>query len=548
MAEAEVKYGSKKQAVQDLFDQTPHLKNSAIAKLTGSSEGYVYRLLGPNRTSSQVAKTRLDKSKGLKGVIWTDFKKTRNDFVEAFLPLKEYKSETDFAGYHLPTEDSFASAGTGEDLSGSWSQYEFLSEQRIGIGPRITRMPAEDAVINGFKFLDRNTGEEVKKPKVQQWVEDTDFLNELAQALYFERMYGVGFLLMYYSEDDKAKGLLGKEVKKSEGIIKAFEAHPPTILSPVNIYESDKLDKNPQNWDLMGGEYNPQRIDHTRVRVIMTRHKPNRWYGLSIWEPIWDSAIPYYQALIFLLRGFVRWGNTLATYIINSEEDIETLYNKHGTLIEEMAMNGVLIAPMGSEVGFTPTQLATGLREMMDIWIEDICAGTAIPVPLLMGRVVASGLGNNGYAIMERYYWNMIQKIQRSITDDVLAILKQASFKLDGLKLDWNISLTKTDEQRLADELMEREITLADLEIETVKLSQDRMKIENEQMELQLYNEALGEPTDANDLQTTTQQTKDFLEVIRAKRQDLKMRRLQRLEKIKQDYLESLELKEREGK
>ena len=144
----------------------------------------------------------------------------------------------------------------------------------------------------------------------------------------------------------------------------------------------------------------------------------------------------------------------------------------------------------------------------MDIWIEDISAGTGIPVPMLMGRVVASGLGNNCYAIMERYYWNMIQKIQRSFTDDVLAILKLAGFDLKGLKLDWNLSITKTDQQRLQDELMEREIQMADKELEMMDIEIEGAQLQNESLEIQNVSALMGESEEGDEGEDKTQTPK----------------------------------------
>jgi hypothetical protein len=536
LAEAKDKpiYASVKEHVFDMFENNPQFSNKVIANTVGCSQSYVYRLLGPNREQQNVQRKAdvLKHAQGLKGIVWNDFQRTRTDFVKNFLPIYEYPGEkkTEDFDYFLPTDDAMANSGTGEDLSGSWSQYEYLSEQRIGIGPKVTMFPAKDAILNGFKFLDKKTGEEVKTPKIDKWVEDTDFLNEFAQAIYYERVYGISFLLMYFSEDDKARGVLNTEIKKSEGQPVAFEAHAPTILTPIDTYKSDKLNKNPQKWNLRGGYFNPQEIHYSRVRVLMSRPKTNRWYGLSIWEPIWDSSIPYYQALIFLLRGFAKWGNTIAKYIIPLDEDLEDLYTKYGDVIEEMKMNGTYIGPAGSDISFEPTQLGTGLREMMDIWIEDISSGTGIPVPILMGRVVASGLGNNGYAIMERYYWNMIQKIQRSFTDDVLAILKVAGFDTKDLKLDWNLSITKTDMQRLEEELMEREVRMADKELELMDLELEGKALENEAMEIQNITALMTPEGEEGDNKTPTPKAstaKDFRErrlKRKKRREDLMLR------------------------
>jgi len=464
---AESKFKTKKEWILDMSQQAPTLTNTIISDYTGASLGYVNQILGKNRVPQRKYRVRKDVN------IWQQFKKQQNDFIVNNLPVYEYKHEhkdfrEDFVNYHLPTDDQWGS-GSGEDLSGSWSQYEYLAEKRIGVGPKVTRFPAEDAVREGFQFIDHKTKKIVPKPEIEQWLDDTDFMNELARVIYFERVYGIGYLLAYYSKNDKEKGIMAEEVKEGSVPV-AFEAHVPTILTPINVYESDKLDKNPQKWNFMGGMYDPQTIDHTRIRVFMSRPVFGRWYGLSIFEPIWDSVIPYYQALLFLLRGFVKWGNLIPMVTIPGEDDLEALFDKNVDVIEDMKMNGTFIFPMGSTITFENTKLAAGLRDMMEIWIEDISAGTGIPVPKLMGRVVSAGLSGVGYLVAERDYWTMIKNIQHAFTDDVKAILKHAGFDLEGLDLHWNLTITKTDQQRLMDEGMEIQNQMLEEQLVQTKL------------------------------------------------------------------------------
>lgn len=445
------------------------------------------------------------------------------------LPQKAYPTETqqtkdflnnDFINYLLPTEDAYSSSGSGEDFSGSWSQYEYLSERRIGIGPKITRFPSEDAVREGFKLINKKTEEVIpltdvfsrydKKLSIDKWLKDTDFMNTLARVIYFERVFGISFLIPYFSENDKEKGVLAKAYSEKEQYPKAFEAISPTVASPIDYYETAKLDKDPQKWTIRGGYFDPQEIHYSRVRVFMSRPVVNRWYGLSIWEPIWDSAIPYYQALIFLLRGFAKWGNMLVKYIINSEEDLTELVDAHEDLIESMKMNGTMIGNAGAIIDFVNTQLGTGLRELMDIWIEDISAGTGIPVNIMMGRVVSSGLSGVGNLVAERYYWNTIKKIQMSFTDDVKWCLDLAGFDLKDMVIDWNLAITKTDQQRLIDEGLQIENEMMKERLIQEKVMTDRMLTGEafEQPEQQGGNGEAKKPKTQTDLAT------DFFNIL----------------------------------
>lgn len=476
---AEAVFNSKKEQIFDLFSKAPTMSNADIANHTMSSVSYVSRLLGPNRVTNPLNQKQVNSlnrkanSMRLQREVWSQFRESQQDFVRTYLPQHKYKNEaTDFS-YFLPTDDSFANSGSGVDFSGSWSQYLYLAEKRIGIGPKITKACAEDAVREGFQFLDVKSREVVERDKIFEWVKNTDLINELAKVIYFERVFGIGFLISYYGKNDKKEGILGTEQKPGKKPI-AFEALPPTVLSPQNVYLSDRLDKNPQKWDLIGGINDPQVIDHTRVRVFMSREVIGRWYGLSMFEPIWDSVIPYYQALIFLLKGFSKWGNHVPEVIIPEDDTVEAVFDKHIDVVEDMKQNGTFIFPRGTELKFTNTQLATGLRELIEIWLEDISAGTGVPVAIMMGRVVSAGLGGMGYLVAERNYWNNEKKIQLAFTDDVTAIIKFAGFKMDKQEINWHLAVTKTDQQRLMDEGMELEN-----EIMKERLIQEKVMTDN---------------------------------------------------------------------
>ena len=475
-------FATKKEAILDLLEQNPKMSNSDIAKHTDASISYVTRLIGPNRIPSYKSPKDqrrhfevMSHARDIQALSWGRFKETQQDFVKNYLPQVRYKNEHDFVKYYLPNEDKFQTAGSGEDLSGSWSQYEYLAERRIGLGPNITMFPAKDAVKEGFQMLNHKTREVIKRDDIYDFMEDTDFLNELARVIYFERVYGIGFLISYYSKNDKDRGILNDPVKKSEGRPVAFEALPPTVTSPIDSYRSDKLDKNPQKWSLQGGLYDPQQIHFSRVRVFMSRPVVTRWFGLSLFERIWDSIIPYYQALIYLLRGFSKWGAMIPKIVLPEDGDLDELFDKNIEVVEEMKANGAFIFPAGTTIDFMPTQLATGLREMMDIWIEDISSGTGIPVPKLMGRVVASGISGAGNLVAERNYWSMIKKIQLDFTDDVRAILIFAGFDLEKQDMNWKLAITKTDQQRLIDEGLEIENELMKEQLIQAKVLSDRM-------------------------------------------------------------------------
>ena len=158
-----------------------------------------------------------------------------------------------------------------------------------------------------------------------------------------------------------------------------------------------------------------------------------------------------------------------------------------------MKMNGIYIGRKGDEFGFEPTNIAAGLTELMEIWKEDIASGTSFPLPILWGRAQASGMGSQMYLVFERYYWNEISNIQASLSDDLLRIFKSSGFKnLEKKRVDWLLAMTKTDAQRLADELMEKQVEMADKQLVLLDVEIERGKLENEMMEFEHLNNMIN--------------------------------------------------------
>ena len=401
------------------------------------------------------------------------------------------KSYDDFAASFLPTDDIYAQSGSGGDDIPSLAYFQFLAERRIGIAWRITKKPAEDAIRNRFRIMDFK-GKINERDDIFDWCENTDFYNQLAQALYYERVYGIAFLMKYYTKNDKEFEDFSEPITKGSRPI-AFQAFPPTHMSPVNVHETSYLDSDPQKWDIQGGIYNPQRIHHSRIDVIMTRRVSHRWRGLSVFEPIWHSILSYFQAIIYTLRAFNKVGSSIPYWLIDTNLDLAELFDKYGDLLDEMKMNGIYIGRKGDEIGFEPTNISAGLTELMDIWRKDIASGTSFPMPILWGEAVSGGMGSQMYLVFERYYWNEISNIQASLSDDVLRILKDAGFKdLEKRRIDWLLAMTKTDAQRLADELMEKQVEMADKQKVLLDIEIERGKIEVEMLEFQHLNNMLN--------------------------------------------------------
>jgi hypothetical protein len=60
-------------------------------------------------------------------------------------PWSGFKTDfTDFAAHFLPTDDIYASSGSGTDDIPALSHFQWLAERRLGIGWKITWKVAQD--------------------------------------------------------------------------------------------------------------------------------------------------------------------------------------------------------------------------------------------------------------------------------------------------------------------------------------------------------------------------------------------------------------------
>jgi hypothetical protein len=330
--------------------------------------------------------------------------------------------------------------------------------------------------------------------------------------------------MKYFTESDRENEDFSEPVKEGKRPI-GFQAFPCTIMAPIDVYNGKWLDTNPQKWELQGGIYKTGKIHPSRVHVFMSRRTPNRWRGLSVFEPIWIPLMSYFQAQIYMLRAFAELGNVIPMWLIDSPNDINDLWTDRSNLLDEMKMNGKFIGIKGDEFVFANTKIGQGLNELMEIWKEDIAAGSNLPVPIIWGRVTAAGLSGAAYLMAERYYWNEIANIQSSFSDDVIRIIRDAGFKsIDNKKrIDWNLAITKTDQQRLLDEGMQIQNEILKEELiqrrlqttQMIDLYKQGQPINGEQMNL---NENEEKPKQES---KQAQQKKDFVieEILKSRRE-----------------------------
>lgn len=436
---------------------------------------------------------------------WIDYKQGITDFKNTFFP--NIKRE-DFPAFHDPVGDITSASGTLSDDQPGFSQFQWLVEKRLGVCNNVASKPAEDAVRNKFRMV-KYSGEVDDKltEEIMDWLEDPElkFWDQLCLALYYERTYGVSCLVKYYTTNDKENGKLDTQAPKNTRPI-SFQAFPPNIINPQNTNKSVWLGSDPNEWDWQGGMIGPTKIHHSRVQTIMTRPSAMRWWGQSIFEAIWIPLLLYFQVFVYMLRHFTKWGGVIPAYMIDGEDDLDDIWTLYGDLLEEMKMNGIFLGRKGDELTFTPSNTAQGLTELMEILKEEISARTRIPVIVIFGRTSNAGLGSAGYLLAQMEYWGEVANIQRSISDDVMRILKLAGFNLKGRRIEWMLSMNKTDQQRLIDEGME-------IENEIMKEQYMQTQIQT----MMLLEQAKNPQVDENPMDNSADKPKNEGEVSKAK-------------------------------
>lgn len=388
------------------------------------------------------------------------------NFVKGFRNKRIFD---DFSySFYSPTQDPFTESSSGNFSSRpSWKELQTFSESRVGVGYRATWVVAHDAIRNKFRFTDLD-GNTVHRPEISEWLKRSDFFNQFATLLGYERVYGIGFMISFY-KGETAKDLY-KAPPRGQRPTK-FKVLSPLYMSPLEQYSPERLDWDVDTWTFRGGITNSVEIHTDRVYVLSTRPSQSSWYGVPVLEPIWTSLMAYYNCIIFLTKGIAKWGNLVPVLKMGSRLPSANEVSRYIDMINEMEMNGTFILPDAAELRFETTNIGAGINEIMQVIKEDISSGLQIPLNQLFGLSQSGGIGGEGALTSERNYMNLLGNIQGSVSDDVLNIIERALFDTDGLKIDWNLALQKTTEQRLREENLR-------LQNEMLRKQIERMDIE----------------------------------------------------------------------
>ena len=371
--------------------------------------------------------------------------------TELISKMKSYirNHRRDFKNFYSPSDDAWGESRSGDDRRPSFQDLEALANERCGFGFQLTRMLAEDAVRNGFEFVDYE-GVVQKKRNIFKWLIASDFHNQWGNHVTFDRSHGISFLMKYWSRNDK----YDKPAPKIPPI--KFQSFPPSILTPTNLTDSNLLDYDSDVWEFQGGHLQTVEIHRSRIHVLCTRPIPYDWRGLSIFEPIYLSASAYLNLIINGTKMLAKYGNVVTAFTMNEENPSLAMYQEYEELINEFKAAYTFILGKGEEINFQDTKIGSGIKEFAEFLKEDISSGSGIPLNQLFGRAVSGGIGGAGALTAERGKIQTISNIQHSISDDVWRVINDCGFNLEGLLVRFRLDLQKTEMAKLE----ERSLTL----------------------------------------------------------------------------------------
>jgi hypothetical protein len=363
----------------------------------------------------------------------------------------------DFAQFYGATENIYNSAGSGTlGTSQSLQELNFLSRQRMGVGNAITQGVSEDALFNWHdpkKIDSKHTL--VTVPGLKKWEKDTNFKSQAIAWNTDKRIFGIGFLVKFWSSRDVRNGMISKPAPRTPP--KKFQVLSPLYLAPVNTHDTRMLDYDEDVWLFQGGNLRVSSIHKSRVEVLRGPLQTGTYRGLSVIEPVYLSIICLYNILIYLTRGVSKYGSRIPVMKSGGPTPTPEEYTKFLALMTEYVMNNFFFIGKEDEIQFPATNLGAGMFEIAELFKEDICSGTRIPLNELFGRSEGAGISGAGVITAQQKYANGLANEQLKISDDLIRIYTQAGFDFEDKDLKWNVAIQKTPEQQLTEERMELE-------------------------------------------------------------------------------------------
>lgn len=375
------------------------------------------------------------------------------------------KVMNDYQSYYEPHNNIYDSAGqTGKNDRPDFTDLEYLSDQRIGIGRYFTSIFAGKTVRNGFDFYDWE-GNLKKHPEIMKALYKAKFYTEQIQWVKQELIYGTSFLIKYWSTHDKFEQ---PPPKKPFIACKAF---PPSLLMPSNIWESTQgfLSEDEEKWNFIGGKNRTVSIHKDRVEILNTRPNPYDWIGYSLWESIYLSACAYLNLIINGLKMVAKYSNVVVAYHMPVPNPSLKMYKAFQEIINEMKANFTFVMGKDEKLEFLDSKMGTGLMEFGEFLKEDMAAGTGLPLNQTYGRADGGGLQGAGALISKQGELETISNYQSDLADNYWGMLNRY-WDLDEEFVKFRLDYQKSDRARYEEEQMQWQNELLKAQVGQIKM------------------------------------------------------------------------------
>jgi hypothetical protein len=405
---------------------------------------------------------------------------------------------SDFANFYTFTDSLYDNpGGAGADGRPSLTEIQKLVEERTGIMWRACATRARDATRNQFEVVDF-AGETHEIPGLGDWLQRTDFFNQVEQWLRYALAYGTAFLVAYWeSEEEEPLAILdagddpyAPKRPRADRFAKpppdepptAFAALPPTFLTPLETHQTRGVSFDQEVWSFRGGETRTLSLHRDRVFVLTPDPCPGEWRGYAIAEHVWLAATCYYNTLIYLVKGVAKWGTLVPVLKMGRAEVGSDAYDTYFQLMQDYMMNYFFLLGPEDDLTFQDARIAQGIGELVELLKEDIAAGVGIPLNILLGRSTSGGLGSQGALVSERNYLTTLAGDQATLTDDVVRMLARW-FPMQDRTIRWRLALQKTTMQRLAERGAELQNALLERQLEMLDEQLAQMKLQSKMLE-----------------------------------------------------------------
>lgn len=382
----------------------------------------------------------------------------------------------DYQSYYEPSNNIWSSsAQTGGNDRPSFEDLEALAFSRIGPGRYFTQIFATKCVRNGFDFYDWD-GDLVKHKNVNRSLYKGKFYTEQIHWVNFDLIYGIGFLLKYWSTHDQ----YDRPPPNKPPL--AYKAFPPTILSPINIVDTDMLWEDQDKWEFYGGKYKTSKIHPDRIEILCTRPNPYSWIGWSIFEPIYLSICAYLNLIVNGLKMLAKYSNVVTAFNMNVPNPSLEMYREFQKLIEDMKATFTFVLAKDEEIKFIDTKMGQGLKEFGEILKEDMAGGTGLPLNQVYGRADGGGLQGAGALISKQTELETMSNYQADLADNYWQLFEQY-WNVDQEFVKFRLDYQKSDRARYEEENLQWQNEMMKANVEAIRLQnlmsamefQDRM-------------------------------------------------------------------------